>query len=140
MTLSITFTLPGDDLTLASDPSTGLWLDETAIVLPSFAVRTSTAPQSDFYSGSVLLSWVREVDEIQFAVYAEGANRAGLAAKMATLEAALLSTGAITVTEHGVATTYIDRWPAAPRWDGVQSPIHDAFIRRATAAIQINPS
>lgn len=140
MTLSITFTLDGDDLTLDSDPADGLWLDAEAIVLPSFAVRTRAAQNSDVHPGSTLLAWTREIDEIQFVVYAEGANQAGLTANMAALEAAMLTTGTITVTEHGQATAYTDRWPAAPKWDGVQSPIHDALIRRATCVIPVNPT
>jgi hypothetical protein len=139
MTLSITFTLTGDDLVIASDSTSGLWLDDVDIVIPSFGVRTRGAAVSDVLPGSTLLAWTEEIDELQFSVYAGGDDQAELAANMAAFESAMKSLAPIVVTEHGVATTYSDRWPAAPQWDGVRSGIHDIFIRRAVCVVPVNP-
>jgi hypothetical protein len=140
MTLSITFAQTGDDLVVASDHTTGVWLDDEDVVLPSFSIRTRVANVSDVHPGSTLLAWTEEIDELRFVAYAGGADQAGLAANMAALEAAMKSVESITVTEHGVATVYTDRWPAVPQWDGFRHAIHDVFIRRAVCVIPVNPT
>jgi hypothetical protein len=139
MSLTITFDQTVD-LVISNDRADGLWLPDGEVVLPSFGIRTRAANVSDVHPGSTLLAWTEELDELQFSVYAGGASQAALAANMAALEAAMKSLAPIVVTEHGVATTYSDRWPAAPRWGALDSGIHAAFIRRATCVVPVNPA
>jgi hypothetical protein len=139
MTLTITFDQTVD-LVISGDYTDGLWLSNDEIVLPSFGIRTRAAAVSDVHPGSTLLAWTEEIDELQFNVYAGGASQAALAANMVALEAAMKSLAPVIVTEHGVATTYSDRWPAAPRWGGIDHGIHVAYLRRASCVIPVNPT
>lgn len=141
MTLTITFTLDGDDLTIGAPSSAPhMWLDETGQQLPSFALRYRNATDSDVHPGRTLLAYTTDADELQFAVYAQGTSQASLETLKANLTAALMSLGTITVTENGVATAYTDRWPARPRWDPLASGMSNAFLARATCVVPVNPT
>lgn len=141
MTLSITITLTGDDLTIGSTPGIGyLWIDEKGNQLPSFALRYRAATDSDVHPGRTLLAYTTDQDELQFTVYAQAATQAALDTLKATLTAALMTTGTITVTENGVATAYTDRWPARPRWNELDSGMSRAFLARASCVVPVNPT
>lgn len=141
MTLSITFTLDGDDLTIGA-PSTAphMWLAETGNSLPSFGMRYRNATDSDVHPGRTLLAYTLDADELQFTVYAEGTSQASLNTLKATLTNAMAALGTITVTENGVATSYTDRWPARPKWDELNSGMSRAFLARATCVVPVNPA
>jgi hypothetical protein len=121
------------------DDGTGLWLPENGLGRPSFSFRYKSAPESDVDPGRELLAYTENQDDLPFTVYAKAASSAALATLKASLDAALAGTGAITVTEDGVATVYADRWPAKAKWNDYDSGFANAYLASATCTVPVNP-
>lgn len=125
-------------LTIADDPSAGLWLPEDGLTRPARSWARTTV-SSPFLHGSVQTRAFLEHTQLNLSVYARAASTAALVALMDEVDAAFSQfVYDVTLTVDGSAKSYLCDC-ADVAWGDVDSGMAKAFMARATLTVPCYP-
>jgi hypothetical protein len=127
-------------LVIGTDPTDSLFLDEGGLTEPEFEWRTSSAPESVYIPGQLVLAAVQDAGGMGLVVYAQAATTAALATAKAELKAALGQwRPAITTDVDGIVTEYEAVYPVTPHWGPVDSGMVRAHLAKTSVTVVVNP-
>jgi hypothetical protein len=114
---------------------------DRGFALPTFPVRYSYAPDSDYLEGKELLGAVRDQGTMPAVLMAYGDSIADLFAAKDELEAALLqSTYTVKATLDGVDVGPWDAFPITPSWgDDLDPGLAEQFNATTSLQFLLNP-
>jgi hypothetical protein len=128
------------NLTISSNPSTGMWIPEDGLSRPLKRWRRRSV-ESPWFHGTTMVSASLEQAALGLTVYLQKTSQAALELAQSELETALWQfTYEVTESTTGGASRVWDAEPADIDWGSADSGMARAFIARAEVVIPVHPT